>query len=50
MEKVMVCLFSPSPTFTDISTSGGGGESYLTKLPRKAKLLWRGNFFASRNK
>ncbi len=35
----MVCLFSPSPTFIDISTSGGGGESYSYKAAKESKVV-----------
>jgi hypothetical protein len=38
-EKAMVRLFSPSPTFTDISNSGGGGESYSYLAARESKVV-----------
>ena len=41
--KAMVHLFSPSPTFTDISCNGGGSSSYAaakeSKVVMKRKLL-----------
>jgi hypothetical protein len=42
-EKDMVHLFSPSPTFTDISCNGGGSSSYAaakeSKVAVDSKLL-----------
>ncbi len=35
----MVRLFSPYPTFTDISISGGGGESYSYKAAKESKVV-----------